>query len=114
MSNPSTSSQSYIGNAYDHDYSNYTEILVTNYAVNTSSKRDSNYLLLNHSSVKKKLPFFKAIKVKTTIDKSSAEFYFNYVIEELLGYDLNEPISLFLLQHFENEVYMVKILSMYK
>ena len=46
-------------------------------------------------------------------DIYSAKSSFHYVIKELLGYNLDEPTPLSLLEHFGNEIDMIKILSMY-
>ena len=61
-----------------------------------------------------KVPFFQLIRKKSVLDKSLAASSFQHVIVNLLGYDLDYPISLSLLQHFENDVYMIKVLSMYE
>ena len=61
-----------------------------------------------------KVPFFQLIRKKSVLDKSLAESSLQHVIVNLLGYDLDEPIYLSLLEHFENDVDMIKVLSMYE
>ena len=118
ISSPFTPSQSHIETTYNygHDYdSDDTEILISNHEVSKSPKRDNNHSLQhNHGVVTKKSPFFDVIRKKTVKDISSAKSSFHYAIQELLRYDLDEPIPVSLVEHFGNEIDMIKILSMYE
>ena len=59
-------------------------------------------------------PFFETLRVKSDLDKSLAEESFQYVIEQLCNQEMDFPLAQSLSEHFEGNVDITKVLSMYE
>ena len=59
-------------------------------------------------------PFFETLRVKSDLETSLAKESFQYVIEQLCNQEMDFPLAQSLSEHFEGNVDISKVLSMYE